>query len=84
MVYDIKPVTQTDTRIRLRGKGVPSLRNRDVRGDHYVNLVVEVPSNLSAEAKEALRTFDQLSGNSLHSTEDVKTTEGKKKKKKLF
>lgn len=84
VVYDIKPGTQTDTRIRLRGKGVPSLRNRDVRGDHYVNLVVEVPSNLSAEAKEALRTFDQLSGNSLHSTEDVKTTEGKKKKKKLF
>ncbi|MGN0311661.1 MAG: molecular chaperone DnaJ [Lachnospiraceae bacterium] len=84
VLYDIKPGTQTDTRIRLKGKGVPSLRNRDVRGDHYVNLVVEVPSNLSAEAKEALRTFDQLSGNSLHSTEDVKTTEGKKKKKKLF
>ncbi|MGN0170044.1 MAG: molecular chaperone DnaJ [Lachnospiraceae bacterium] len=84
VLYDIKPGTQTDTRIRLKGKGVPSIRNREVRGDHYVNLVVEVPTNLSAEAKEALRAFDAASGNSLHANEDVKTTEGKKKKKKLF
>ncbi len=27
--YDVKPGTQTDTRIRLRGKGMPSLRNKE-------------------------------------------------------
>ncbi len=27
-----------------KGKGVPSLRNRNVRGDHFVTLVVQVPS----------------------------------------
>ncbi len=56
--YDVKPGTQTDTRVRLKGKGVPSVRNKNVRGDHYVTLVVQVPTNLSKEAKEALRAYD--------------------------
>ena len=51
----MKPGTQTDTRIRLKGKGVPSLRNKNVRGDHYVTLVVQTPTNLNEEAKKALR-----------------------------
>ena len=51
--YEVKPGTQTDTKIRLKGKGVPSLRNRSVRGDHYVTLVVQVPTKLNEEAKEA-------------------------------
>ena len=56
--YEVKPGTQTDTKIRLRGKGVPSLRNKNVRGDQYVTLVVQVPTKLSEEAKDALRAFD--------------------------
>ncbi len=58
--YTVKAGTQTDTRIRLRNKGVPSLRNKNVRGDQYVTLVVQVPTNLSNEAKEALRKFDEI------------------------
>lgn len=58
--YDVKPGTQTDTRVRLKGKGVPSLRNKNVRGDHYVTLVVQVPTDLSKEAKEALRAYDDV------------------------
>lgn len=65
VVYDIKPGTQTDTRVRLRGKGVPTLQNKNVRGDHYVTLVVETPVKLSKEAKELLRQFDALTGDSL-------------------
>ncbi len=57
--YEVKPGTQTDTRIRLRGKGVPSVRNRNIRGDHYVTLVVTVPERLTEEQKEALRRFDE-------------------------
>ena len=56
--YEVKPGTQTDTKIRLKGKGVPSLRNKNIRGDHYVTLVVQVPTKLNEEAKEALRNFD--------------------------
>jgi len=63
--YDVKAGTQTDTRIRLRGKGVPSLRNKNIRGDHYVTLVVHIPTDLSREAKEALRAYeDVVTGNS--------------------
>ena len=59
MAYDIKPGTQTDTKIRLKGKGVPSLRNKNIRGDHYVTLVVQVPTKLNEEAKEYLRKYDE-------------------------
>lgn len=65
ILYDVKPGTQTDTRIRLKGKVIPSLRNSSVRGDHYVTLVVQVPTGLNEEAKEALRRFDEASSQSL-------------------
>ena len=68
--YTVKAGTPTDTTVRLRGRGVPSLRNRNVRGDHYVTLVVQVPEKLSAEAKEALRAYDELAGNSLGTEEE--------------
>lgn len=66
VLYTVKPGTKTDTKVRLKGKGVPSVRNSQVRGDHYVTLVIQTPEKLSAEAKEALRRFDELSGNSLN------------------
>ena len=80
VAYQVNPGTQTDTRIRLKGKGVPSLRNKNVRGDHYVTLVVQVPTGLSSEAKEALRKFDEVSGNTLSGAK----AEGSEKKKKSF
>ena len=86
VLYTVKPGTKTDTKVRLKGKGVPSLRNSQVRGDHYVTLVIQTPERLSAEAKEALRRFDELTGNTLHQNEDAgeKTETGEKKKKKGF
>ncbi len=77
ILYEVKPGTQTDTKVRLKGKGVPSLRNKSVRGDHYVTLVVQVPTKLNEEAKEALRKFDAASENSLG---QEKTKEKPKKK----
>lgn len=82
VVYNVKPGTKTDTKVRLRGKGVPSVRNSQVRGDHYVTLVIQTPEHLSAEAKEALRQFDALSGNTLNQTPEE--LEKHKKKKKGF
>lgn len=80
VLYEVKPGTQTDTRIRLKGKGVPSLRNKAVRGDHYVTLVVQVPKGLNEAAKEALRRFDAETGNSLQAD----TKGAAKPKKKSF
>ena len=82
VLYNLKPGTQTDTRIRLKGKGVPSWRNKNIRGDHYVTLVVQVPTGLSAEAKDALRAFDAVSGNTLKSTENGESAPKHEKHKK--
>ena len=85
VIYTVKPGTKTDTKVRLKGKGVPSLRNAQVRGDHYVTLVIQTPEKLSAEAKEALRKFDMLSGNTLKqesaNTDATDKNKGKSKKK---
>ena len=76
-------------RVRLKGKGVPSWRNKNQRGDHYITLVVETPEKLSNEAKELLKKFDALTGDSLHAAEKAsgtgtETKEKPGKKKKLF
>ena len=74
--YEVKPGTQTDTKVRLRGKGVPSLRNKNIRGDHFVTLVITVPEKLNEEQKEALRRFDDAMNGI--------APEGGKKKRGLF
>ncbi|MBO5292365.1 MAG: molecular chaperone DnaJ [Lachnospiraceae bacterium] len=90
VVYEVKPGTQTDTRVRLKGKGVPSLRNKEVRGDHYVTLVVQVPDKLSHEARELLKKFDEETGDTLNAAkratagEDKKESSGGGKKKKFW
>lgn len=94
VIYDVKPGTQTDTKVRLKGKGVPTLRNKEVRGDHYVTLVVQVPDKLSHEARELLRQFDAESGDSLNAARKLEKDdksgdskegkEGKDKKKKFW
>ncbi len=89
VIYDVKAGTQTDTKVRLKGKGVPSLRNKEVRGDHYVTLVVQVPDKLSHEAKELLKQFDSLTGDSLNAAKNVTSDRGnetgrEKDKKKKF
>ena len=48
--------------MRLKGKGVPTLRNKNVRGDHYVTLVVQVPEHLNEEQKNALKKFQESMG----------------------
>ena len=93
VLYDVKPGTPTDTRVRLKGKGVPSLRDKDVRGDHYITLIVQVPDKLSKEAKDLLKRFDEITGDSLGAAEKAtsggdgsgsQSSGGKKKKKGLF
>lgn len=84
VAYTVKAGTQTDAKVRLKGKGVPSLRNKQIRGDHYVTLIVQTPEKLSSEAKKLLKEFDAASGNSLKAVEEYKASksseEGEKKK----
>ncbi len=60
VLFPIKPGTQTDTKIRLKGKGVPSLRDKNTRGDQYTTLVVKVPEKMNSKQKEALKAFADL------------------------
>ena len=87
VAYPVKAGTPTDTRIRLKGKGMPSTRYKDVRGDHYVTLVLQTPENLSKEARDLLKKFDELTGDSLNAAaraeaEKNSGDDSKSKKKK--
>jgi molecular chaperone DnaJ len=62
---EIKPGTQPDTAIRLRGKGVPHLRRSGSRGDLHVLVDVEVPKKLTKKQRELLEAFARESGESV-------------------
>lgn len=81
VIYTVKPGTQTNTRVRLRNKGVPSLRNKQVRGDHYVTLVVEVPTKMNSEQKELLEAFDKAMRGESDKKEDETASDEKKQDK---
>lgn len=51
--------TQTGTRFRLRGKGVPNVRGRGV-GDQHVIVKVITPTKLTEKQKQLLREFAEL------------------------
>ncbi len=81
--FPIKPGTQTGTRIRLRGKGVCHVHNKEVRGNQYSDLVVKVPTKLNSEQKELIKKFDDISGGTLKEFGDD-TPQDEKSKKKFF
>ena len=86
MLQEIKPGTQTNTKIKLKGKGVPTLRNKNVRGDQYVTLVVQVPDNLTDEQKSILNQYEAASTVNTRATTDSAGgfSFGDHKKKKGF
>ena len=82
IMQNIPAGTQTDTRICLRGKGVPYRNNKNNRGNHYVTLIVQVPAKLTNEQKELLRRFDDsLNGRTAADDAQPADRKGGKKKK---
>ena len=55
--YTIKPGTQPDTVVTLRGVGVPNLRNPKIRGNQIVTLKVKIPTSMTERQKDLLRQF---------------------------
>lgn len=53
--------TQTGTTFRLKGKGVPFLRNGG-RGDQFVTVNVAVPRSMTSTQKNALRRYAETMG----------------------
>jgi molecular chaperone DnaJ len=52
--------SQSGRQMRLRAKGMPQLRGAGI-GDMYIELAVETPVNLTAEQRDLLRKFEEIS-----------------------
>ena len=55
----IPPGTQNGKQFRLKGKGMPIIRNRGY-GDLYIQAITEVPVSLTKEQKNLLEQFKKL------------------------
>lgn len=58
VVCKINPGAQSGTKIRLKGKGIVSMKDAGRYGDQYVTVQIDVPKNLSNEAKRKLKEFE--------------------------
>ena len=66
---EVKPGTQFNEVLVLRGKGMPNLRGRG-RGDLKVVMDIMVPGNLNNEQKELLRQFDESTSDRNYSSHE--------------
>ena len=60
VVCKIKAGTHSGTKIRLRGKGIVSLKDPSLHGDQYAVVRIQVPDDLSPEAKQKLKEFEEI------------------------
>jgi len=60
VMLNIPPETQSSRTFRLRGKGMPNLRNPKKRGDLYARLMVQIPPKLSQRERELFRELANL------------------------
>ena len=56
----IPPGTESGRKLRLRGKGAPSLRGEGVHGDQYVEVKVVVPRVVDERSREILKELAAL------------------------
>jgi len=56
----IPPGTQSGQKIRLSGKGIPSIRNKEIKGDQFVEVKITLPNVISEETKDLLRKFEKV------------------------
>ncbi len=56
----VPPGTNSGQKLRLREKGVPSLRNPEHRGDQYVELQVVVPKPVDERVRELLKELERV------------------------
>jgi curved DNA-binding protein len=56
----VKPETQSDTIVRLKGKGFPVYKKEGQKGDLLVTYKIKLPSNLSAKEKELFEELQKI------------------------
>ena len=57
VICKIPEGAQTGRKIRLRGKGIVSMKDANVHGDQYVTVQIQVPRHLNAEARQKLMEY---------------------------
>lgn len=57
---NVKPETQTGTKVKLKGKGFPIYKKEGEFGDLYVTYNVKLPSKLSDKEKELFKELSKL------------------------
>lgn len=56
----VKPGTQTDTKVKLKGKGFPVYKSEGKFGDLFVTYKVKIPTELSEKEKELFEELEKL------------------------
>jgi curved DNA-binding protein len=56
----VKPETQNETKIRLKGKGFPVYKKEGEAGDLFVTYSIRIPVNLTEKQKELFRQLSKL------------------------
>ncbi len=57
---NVKPETQNDTKVKLKGKGLPKYKKEDQHGDLFITYKIELPKNLSDKEKELFIELSKL------------------------
>ncbi|MGB7395176.1 MAG: J domain-containing protein [Pricia sp.] len=57
---NVKPETQSDTKAKLKGKGMPKYKKENQFGDLYITYKVTLPKNLTDKEKELFTELSKL------------------------
>ncbi len=56
----VKPETQNDTKVKLKGKGMPKYKKENQSGDLYITYKITLPENLTDKEKDLLTQLSKL------------------------
>jgi len=57
---NIKPETQSGTKVRIKGKGLPKYKNESTHGNLFVTYQIVTPTNLTKKEKELFQQLQNL------------------------
>ncbi|WP_373517826.1 DnaJ C-terminal domain-containing protein [Pricia sp.] len=57
---NVKPETQSDTKVKLKGKGMPKYKKENQSGDLYITYKITLPKNLTDKEKELFTELSKL------------------------
>ena len=56
----VKPETQNDTKVKLKGKGMPVYKQENKYGDLYITYKISMPQNLTTSEKELFKQLKEI------------------------